>query len=75
MEVYISVHGLEEAICTDVTISKADLELHAMPIDFFLKNLTAVFIIYMEKQMAKSSWLLENNVKRGEFVSPNVKTF
>lgn len=35
MEVYISVHGLEEAICTDVTISKADLELHAMPIDFF----------------------------------------
>lgn len=55
MEKYIPVHGLEEAICKDVTVSKIDLNFTAVPTVFllfdvlcfcvfFFKNLTAVVL-------------------------------
>lgn len=53
MEKYIPVHGLEEAICKDVTVSKIDLNFTAVPTVFLLfdvlcffvfKNLTAVVL-------------------------------
>ena len=55
MERYTPVHGLEEAICKDVAVSKIDLNFTAVPTVFllfdvsgfsvfFFKNLTAVVL-------------------------------
>lgn len=43
MERYISVRGLEEAICKDVTISRVELNFTAILIDFFFKALDSCF--------------------------------
>ena len=61
MERDIPVHGLEEAICKDVTVSKIELNfttvltVFLLFAFFFLKNLTALVIIYMDMQRAESS--------------------
>lgn len=62
MERDIPVHGLEEAICKDVTISKIELNFTTVltvfllfAFFFFLKKLTALVIIYMDMQRAESS--------------------
>ena len=62
MERYIPVHGLEEAICKDGTVSKIEQNFTTVltvfllfAFFFFFKNLTALVIIYMDMQRAESS--------------------
>ena len=61
MERYIPVHGLEEAICKDVTVSKIELNfttvltVFLLFTFFFFKEFdSSCVIIYMDMQKAES---------------------